>query len=75
MHATPKFGIVDFRDLYLPFTEGLWYTCVMKYFKSIAARLICLFVLAFAGYSRADDVYIYADELERMGVATIVDTL
>ena len=28
----------------------------MKYFKSIAARLICLFVLAFAGYSRADDV-------------------
>ena len=28
----------------------------MKYFKSIVARLICLFVLAFAGYSRADDV-------------------
>ena len=28
----------------------------MKYFKSILARLICLFVLAFAGYSRADDV-------------------
>ena len=28
----------------------------MKYFKSIAARLICLLVLAFAGYSRADDV-------------------
>ena len=28
----------------------------MKYFKSIAARLICLFVLAFAGYFRADDV-------------------
>ena len=42
--------------LHLPFKAGLWYTCVMKYFKSIVARLICLFVLAFAGYSRADDV-------------------
>ena len=28
----------------------------MKYFKSILARLICLFVLAFVSYSRADDV-------------------
>ena len=28
----------------------------MKYFKRILARLFCLFVLAFAGYSRADDV-------------------
>ena len=28
----------------------------MKYFKSILARLICLFALAYAGYSRADDV-------------------
>ena len=26
-------------DLYLPFKAALWYTCVMKYFKSIAARL------------------------------------
>ena len=42
--------------LHLPFKAGLWYTCGMKYFKSIVARLICLFVLAFAGYSRADDV-------------------
>ena len=43
-------------DLYLPFKAALWYTFVMKNFKSIVARLICLFVLAFAGYSRVDDV-------------------
>ena len=28
----------------------------MKYFKSTAVSLICLFALAYAGYSRADDV-------------------
>ena len=42
--------------LHLPFKAGLWYTWRMKNFKSIAARLMCLFVLAFAGYSRVDDV-------------------
>ena len=26
-------------DLHLPFKAGLWYTFVMKYFKSIVARL------------------------------------